>query len=148
MQAILAKKGKVSISFSNMIKRAYREQNNGHKISDSREALSWWRKQEDQALVDSFNQYLAPELDLDFNLYRTGEHIADFDSYKLIREVNEKDKALEYAEEIKYYDPNHVIDKDLYDTIIEKNDIQIEQENYQNEYQSLSFSVIDLDPKK
>ncbi|WP_395389510.1 hypothetical protein [Fructilactobacillus frigidiflavus] len=148
-----SEKGKLSISFSNMIKRAYRENNNGNTVTDSRQALSWWRKKEDQALVDSFNKFLSPELGIDFNLYRTGEHIADFDSYKRIKEVNEHDKALEYIDEIKYYDPNHVVDKPLLVPIIEKSDEEIEKELYKDNFYTMFPSIvhmknIPLDPKE
>jgi acetolactate synthase small subunit len=74
-------KGKPSMSLNAALKSEYQYQT-GSSITDTRKALSWFREQEDNALVSS----VSKELGKDYSLTRTNEHVQDFDAYKKIKE--------------------------------------------------------------
>lgn len=91
-------KGKPSMSLNTALKAEYQYQT-GNSIKDTRKALSWFRENEDNALVD----HVSRSLGLNYDLNRTHEHVEDFDSYKKIKvKLEEKNRlANEQAQMIK-----------------------------------------------
>lgn len=84
------KKGKPSMSLNAALKDEYQHKT-GKNIKDTRQALSWFREQEDTALVHS----MSNNINLDYELTRTKEHIEDFDGYKKVKEsLDQKEKLI------------------------------------------------------
>lgn len=76
--------GNPSISINNAIKCEYHYET-GRNISNSRNAMKWFREKEDNSLVDTFDRTYAH-----YHLIRTNKHIGDFGTYKKVKQEAEK----------------------------------------------------------
>ncbi|MCL0330817.1 hypothetical protein, partial [Apilactobacillus xinyiensis] len=70
-------KGKASMSLNAALKAEFKYKT-GKSIKDNRKVLSWFRNAEDSYLIQCMNKYMPQQ----YELTRTGEHYADFDTYK------------------------------------------------------------------
>lgn len=94
------KKGKASLSLNSALSAEYKYKT-GHELKDSRQILSWFRNSEDNILTSFMSKEFKHDLNEDYQLKRTGEHVDNFDSYKKIKaSLDEKQNSLDQEQKM------------------------------------------------